>query len=132
MTSIGKAPVGFNLFTDYKTLPKASGDGTVNNRNTAASDNIITDTLATNPFLIQQLSNPATRKEVRDRALLGKNGAIASGNSTNFDIFSGLYELTNMLETSPPQDTYTSSAKNKQKNELSEDVFNLRDDFLFA
>lgn len=101
-------------------------------RNTAIGDNKITDCLASNPFLVQQLRNPETRKEVRERALAQKNGAIASGNSANFDIFSGLYELTNLLESSPAKDTFISSSKEKEKNELSGDVFNLRDDFLFA
>ncbi len=101
-------------------------------RNTATGENKISDCLASNPFLVQQLQNPNLRREVRERALAQKNGAIASGNSTNFDIFSGLYELTNMLESTPTQDTFISSGKEKKEKELSGDLFNLRDDFLFA
>ncbi len=102
-------------------------------RNTATGDNKITDCLASNPFLVQQLQNPNTRKEVRERALAQKNGAIASGNSANFDIFSGLYELTNLLESSPMQDTFVSSAKEKKPEQgLSGALSNLGEDFLFA
>ncbi len=110
----------------------------INLRNTFSSDNSITDTLATSPFLVQELRDPVIRKQVRQRALNQKEVAIASGNSTYFDIFSGLYELTNRLESSPQQDSYIPTVKSKDANlkddsfNLRDDLFNLRDDSLFA
>ena len=105
----------------------------LNGRNIATGENKISDGLASNPFLVQELQNPNLRREVRVRALAQKNGAIASGNITKFDIFSGLYELTNMLESSPVQDTFVSSAKEKKsEKELSSALSNLGEDFLFA
>ena len=98
-------------------------------RNTSfAQNSIIAKKLATNPFVRQQLSNPETRKELRERALAQKTGAIASNNKANFDLYSGIYELTNMFEASPDEDTFVYSSKGKQNKELSADVFNLKDD----